>query len=60
MPRRGRARRAVLGPLLSPHCSFAFLQRRYPQVYDESLIPDRNGNHLIDYGELTGAAEEVA
>jgi hypothetical protein len=40
--------------------SFAFLQRRYPQVYDESLIPDRNGNHLIDYDELTGAAEEVA
>jgi hypothetical protein len=29
-------------------------------VYDESLIPDRNGNHLIDYDELTGAAEEVA
>jgi hypothetical protein len=40
--------------------SFAFLQRRYPQVYDERLIPDLNGNHLIDYDELKGAAEEVA
>jgi hypothetical protein len=47
--RRGRGRQLL-----------RLLQRRYPQVYDESLIPDRNGNHLIDYDELTGAAEEVA
>jgi hypothetical protein len=40
--------------------SFAFLQRRYPQVYDEKLIPDLNSNHLIDYDELKEAAQEVA
>jgi hypothetical protein len=40
--------------------SFAFLQRQYPGVYGESLIPDVNDNDVIDYDELVSTAETVA
>lgn len=40
--------------------SFAFLQRRYPGVYGENLIPDANDNNQIDYDELKSVATEVS
>lgn len=40
--------------------SLAFLQRKYPTIYDSKLIPDLNGDKKINYAELKGVAEEVA
>ena len=36
--------------------SFAFLQRKFPSIYGESLIPDTNGNDMIDYQEMIDVA----
>jgi hypothetical protein len=39
--------------------SFAYLQRRFPQVYGSSLIPDTNNNGMIDEAELIAVANNV-
>jgi hypothetical protein len=36
--------------------SFAFLQNKFPDIYDHKLIPDSNMNNMIDYDELKETA----
>jgi hypothetical protein len=36
--------------------SFAFLQRKFPEIYDHSLIPDTDVDGEIDYQEMVDAA----
>ncbi len=40
--------------------SLAFLQRQYPGIYGNNLIPDTNGNNRIDYQELVDTATNIA
>jgi len=40
--------------------SFVFLQNAYPAVYDKSLVPDTNGNGVIDEAEMIAAAQVLA
>jgi hypothetical protein len=36
--------------------SFAFLQNKYPSIYDHKLIPDTNMNGMTEYAEMVAAA----
>jgi PEP-CTERM motif len=36
--------------------SFAFLERKFPNIYDHKLIPDTNMNGVIDYQEMIDTA----
>lgn len=39
--------------------SFAFLERKFPNIYDHKLIPDSNLNGVIDYQELIDTAVAI-
>lgn len=39
--------------------SLAYLQRKFPSIYDEKLIPDTNNNNMIDEAELIGVANDI-
>jgi len=39
--------------------SLAYLQRRFPEIYDTKLIPDTNNNGMIDEAELIAVANDI-
>lgn len=39
--------------------SLAYLQRMFPSIYDEKLIPDTNNNDMIDEAELIAVANDI-
>lgn len=39
--------------------SFVYLQNKYPDIYDYSLVPDLNGNGVTDYDEMAAAAYDL-
>ena len=36
--------------------SFVFLENQYPSIYDHLLVPDTNGNRIVDYAEMVSTA----
>ena len=36
--------------------SFVFLENQYPSIYDHLLVPDTNGNRMVDYSEMVSTA----
>jgi hypothetical protein len=40
--------------------SFVYLQNKYPNIYDKKLVPDTNGNNIIDQAEMISVAQTLS